>query len=236
MRKLINAVVVAIFFWPSICLGDNRPDGDGFEPIDKQEYLAAKKDFYNYTLIPEELYSYSLPNEFISKVIEIDDEAKCVYQEFIEGGSCDFYPTLFEINYEDTPIYMLEFVSPIWDFCYLATKAADGTLSVSDVKIDSAPVVFSKNGYIAGFRETVDGFWINPTIYTFSIDNTDGKVSVTKIDTLMDSGWRYNWARQHSVFWHNGAVYIEGLKRMPDEYYIKTSHCYYKLVVDGSSN
>lgn len=242
---------VAILFLPSICLGNEQPDGNEFEPIDKQEYLIAQRDTQQYNLTPKRLAKDSaILDEFLSKVIEMDEQAKWVYSRVNDSDPyAEIWYDLFEITFEDTPIYMLEFVTGIWDFCYLATKASNGTLYISDVRIDSAPIVFSKEGYIAGFDEVVDAYYVQPTICTFSLDKTTGNISVKKIGTFSNIGdpWkldRIEYQGEYMIdrqpaFWYADTLYMEGLMldTSPGHEHTEIAYpCYYKLDISKLQN
>lgn len=243
----MTAMAVTIFSWPSVCFDDELPNRDKIEPIDAQEYSSAQQDMLRYNIFPKKAtVDSTILNEFLSKVIVFDKDVRDIF-----SMNPDYYD-LFEMSSEGMTIYMLEFeIYGVWKFCYLATKTADGALSVSDVKIDSSPIVMSKDGYIAGFSEVGDGYWTQPTIYTFSLDETTGELSITKLGTFINADgdfWRihycycpgltFEFASLHPVFWRTGTLYMEGLQ-MPievDGIWQADSVSYYKLVVDESDN
>lgn len=245
MRKSLNTLMVAmtfaIFFWPSICSANEPPGAEhhnGFEPINEHEYLTARKDICRYNIFPQVLTGdNAIKDELISKVMEIDDDAR--YIDSLPMVSDWFSYEISEINYEDTPIYMLEFTTPIDCFCYLATKTTDGTLSISGVKMDSAPIVISKNGYIACFKESNDAYYIRTTIYTLSLDKTTGNVSIIKLGTFSPAtDCRLVCSEhQHPVFWHAGTLYIEGIEFEENFDSIRGNDKefpnYYKLVINN---
>lgn len=252
MKRLLivflAAMAVTIFPWPSVCFGDELPNRDKIEPIDAQEYSAAQQDMFRYNIFPKKVTGDSaILDEFLSKVIVFDKDVRDFY--LMEP---DYYD-LFEMSSGGTTIYMLEFeIYGVTKFCYLATKTADGALSVSDVKIDSSPIVISKDGYIAGFTEVGDGFWAQPTIYTFSLDKKTGKLSIKKLGTFINAdgdswqihqcfcpGLAFDFVEgPHPAFWRSGTLYMEGLI-MPyvigDTLYTDRVN-YYKLVIGDSSN
>lgn len=244
------AMAVAVLSWPTVCFGEERLDSvtyDRFEPIGKQEWLSVRQDMYLYNLIPEEIdTNCELFKEFCSKVFEIDDIAKDIYSSQKEDEIDEYFTNLFRISYNDTFIYVLEFISFVDDFCYLATKAADGKLCISDVKIDSAPVVISKDGYIAGFEENIDEYYVKPTIYTFSLDKATGNISLTKIGTFFNRSedWKlyplevwdtYLTACPNPAFWHEDTLYMEGLMldMSPGHEGEVVYPCFYKLNTSG---
>ena len=192
--------------------------------IDSLEFSLAEKHFSDYNIEMVSIQDQNeLKKEFMYKLFEYDKEVKFIYDCSFEAEEFIYEFKCFDFN--NDVIYVMEFTTPIKHFLYMATVSPTNTLNISYVKIDAMQYVISKTGLIAGFKDTIDAFYVDSNIYQLSVDRHK-ILTISKIFHFYNRG--KHWCvddKPRSTLWYKNALYIHGRLLIKED----VQNCFFKL-------